>query len=69
MRALISASLPEDVESAYLTLLALHILKEAYADRADEHTLICMKAKLWLLGAGVAAYDLLIDAFTLDLVK
>lgn len=43
--AIASMSLTEGSESVYLTLLALHILKEVYADRADEHLMICQNAR------------------------
>ena len=57
------------VDSVYLTLLALYILQESFADREDEWKLIAVKAKNWLVSAGVPRPKTYLKMFTLELVQ
>ena len=57
------------VGSVYLTLLALYILQESFADREDEWKLIAVKAKNWLVSAGVPRPKTYLKMFTLELVQ
>jgi len=50
-------------ESVYLTLLALYILEEAFADKEDEWQLIAGKAKSWLNSAGIPKPAALVRKF------
>ena len=62
-------TLTEDREIVYITLMALFILREAFAHREDEHVMICQNAKVWLTAAGVQKPDKLVRKFTLPLVQ
>lgn len=53
-----------DDEHAYLTLVALHVLEEKFADRSTEWSLIADKGKDYLKKNGVSNPKLLLKAFT-----
>ena len=57
------------LRNAYLTLLALFILEEAYADYEDEWELIARKARTFLQGLGVQKPNTLIKKFTLTVIN
>ena len=48
MEALAGLTLTADIEIVYLTLFAIYILEEAFADREDEWSLIASNAKSFL---------------------
>ena len=54
-----------DIETVYLTLLAIYILREAYDDYEDEWQLLVKKAYKWLQSIGVAKPAAIIKKFTL----
>jgi len=53
------------VDSAYATLLALYILRECYADKESEYSLIQTKAELWLELGNIDNSERLVRMFTL----
>ena len=55
-----------DLEKIYLTLLALYLLEEAYADEEDQWQMIARKAKTYLeQTGGISKPNLFIRKFTL----
>ena len=54
------------MEQVYLTLLALFILEESYAENAQEWQMIARKAKMYLEQAGVVKPNNLVMKFTLS---
>ena len=42
-----------DIETVYVTILALYILEEAFGDFEDQWQMIASKARKWLETAGV----------------
>ena len=55
--------------NAYLTLLALFILEEAFADYEDEWDLIARKARTFLQGLGIQKPGTLTKKFTLTVIN
>ena len=53
------------LETAFLTLLALFILEEAFLDNEDEWQMIAKKAKTYLEQAGVDKPNTLMRKFSL----
>ena len=62
----IKFTLPADINQKhiYLTLLALFIIKDCYAERAQEFSLIKRKAVTWLQSIGLADPDRILRHFT-----
>ena len=60
-------TLTADLEFVYLTLLAIYILEEAFADYEDEWQLIVSNAKAFLEGAGVPKPANLVKKFSLTI--
>lgn len=56
-------------EEVYMTLLALYILEEGFADREDEWQLIANKAKDWLKKVGLANIRHFISRFSFKLIE
>jgi hypothetical protein len=52
-----------------VTLLAIHVLTEVFADKEDEWTLLVQKAKAFLKIAGIAKPEKIFSRFTLELVQ
>ena len=54
-----------ELETVYLTLLAIHILQECYEDSRGEWNMIVQKARTWLVQVGVAKPNNLLKKFTM----
>lgn len=54
-----------ELETVYLTLLAIHILQECYEDNRGEWNMIVQKARTWLVQVGVAKPNNLLKKFTM----
>ena len=52
-----------------MTLLAIHVLVEAFGDKEDEWTLLVQKAKAFLKKAGIVKPDKLFSRFTLEVIQ
>lgn len=57
-----------DSQTVYLTLLAMYILREAFADYQDEWQLIFDNARIWLESVGVSQTKSLVKKFSLTLI-
>ena len=56
-----------DSQTVYLTLLAMYILREAFAEYQDEWQLIFDNARIWLESVGVSQTKSLVKKFSLTL--
>ena len=56
-------------DEVYLTLVALHVLKNEFDEREEEWTLIGKKAKDYLEQSGLQNPDILLKKFTLKFVQ
>ena len=54
-----------DIETVYLTLLAIYILQESFPDHEDEWQLIVAKAIAFLEQAGIEKPNNLVKQFTI----
>ena len=67
MSALKQMSLSADIETVYVTMLAIYILAEAFGDKEDEWTLVVRKAKTFMKNSGVDKPDKIMRLFTLEI--
>lgn len=65
--SLINLNPDEDKDALFMTLLAIYVLAEVFADKEDQWVLIVRKAKSFLKKAGVSKPEKLIRQFTLTL--
>ena len=56
-----------DKDVLYMTLLAIFVLTEVFAENEDQWTLLVRKAKTYLKGQGVTKPEKLIREFNLQL--
>ena len=65
-QALVSVNpIGTDIETVYMTLLAIYILQESFPDHEDEWQLIVAKAISFLEQAGILKPDNLVKQFTI----
>ena len=55
-----------DLETIYVTLVAIHVLQEAFEHKCNEWTLLARKAKTYLKQVGVSKPEKLLNLFTLQ---
>jgi hypothetical protein len=67
MTALQEMTLSVEIETVYVTLLAIYILAEAFEDKEDEWTLLARKAKTFLKNSGVDKPDKILRLFNLEI--
>lgn len=60
-------NLKVEIETIFSTLLAIHILAEAFEDKEDEWTLLARKAKTFLKNSGVDKPDKIMRLFNLEI--
>lgn len=68
LSALINVDPEADKDTLYMTLLAIYVLAEVFADEEDQWILLVRKAKTFLKKAGIAKPEKLVKLFSLTFV-
>jgi len=55
-----------DLETIYVTLVAIYVLQEAFEHKSNEWALLVRKAKTYLKQVGVSKPEKLLNLFTLQ---
>ena len=69
MQKELAKSNPQDLQAAYLTLVALFVLEEEFEERESEWKLIAKKGKDYLKSVGIQKPEALIKQFKLKIVQ